>query len=55
MGYETEMFTEEEKEEFDVIVKRLCEWIKKHGHSHIKVLVAQTHAEIVEGVYGTNT
>ena len=55
MGYETEMFTEEQKKEFDKLIKPVCNWLLKNGHPHMKVIVLPTYAEIVEGAYGLST
>jgi len=43
-------FTKEQEAEFAEVTTMVSEFLKKHGHQHMTVLITQTNAELVEGL-----
>lgn len=41
--------TSEQRREFEEAAKPLIKWLNENWHPHVKVLVDQTSAEVVEG------
>lgn len=50
--YSTGTCNENEREQFESLVRPVSEWLRKNGHPHMKVLILPTHAEIMEGLEG---
>lgn len=38
--------------EFKALIAPVVEWLQKNGHPHMKIIVEQDGAELVEGVLG---
>jgi hypothetical protein len=44
------ILNEEQREEFDKLVKPMVKWLNENCHPHVKVIIEGDRAELVEGV-----
>lgn len=47
------MLDEQQRAEFEILVRPLLKFINNNCHPHISVIITSTDAQLVEGIYST--
>lgn len=49
------ILNEQERQQFEAVVRPLIEWLNANCHPHVTVIVDNTSAELVEGIAAVRT